>query len=133
MKNRTVQYVVLIGGVLLLAGAAFALLWNEVLPARGGSGYALGAFWIWSGFLLMMDWHPQYGEWDRWEKQVYGLAFIWMGGALISIGFLARANIWQLLFLAFVPPALIALIGRGWYVNKKRSQAWKKQNQTEKD
>lgn len=133
MKNRKVQYALWFGVSVLLMVAAFALLWNEALPVRGGSGYALGAFWIWSGFLLMMDWHPEYRQWDRWERQVYGLAFIWMGGALASIGFLVRAGIWLLLALTFVPPALIALIGRGWYVNIKRSEEWKKQNQTEKD
>jgi len=133
MKNRTVQYVVFIVGALILIGAGFALMWNEIIPARGGSSFALGLLWIWSGFLLMTDWHPQYRDWDRWERRVYGLAFLWMGGALISIGFLAQANVWQLLALSFGPPILISLIGRFWYVEKKRSEAWKKQNQTEKD
>ena len=133
MKNRTVQHVVFIVGALVLLGAGIGLMWNEIIPARGGSGFTLGLFWIWSGFLLMMDWHPQYVDWDRWERRAYGLAFVWMGGALASIGFLTQANVWQLLIFAFVPPTLIALIGRLWYVEKKRSEAWKKQNQTEKD
>lgn len=133
MKNRTVQYVVYILGALILLGTGFALMWNEIIPPRGGSGFALGLFWIWNGFFLMTDWHPQYRDWDRWERRAYGLAFLWMGVVLASVGFLVWANVWQLLILAFVPPVLIALFGRVWYVNKKRSEEWKKQNQTEKD
>ena len=135
MKNRTVQYVVWIAGSLLLLGAAFALIFEEVFPARSG-GAAIGLFWVWTGFLLMMGWHPEYRQWDRWEQQVYGLAVAWAGGALAVIGFtslIERINVWLLISLIFAPPALIALTGRLWYVEKKRSQAWKKQNQTEKD
>ena len=132
MKNRKVQYVVWLIGSLLVMGVSFALILTQTIRAQGSIG--LGAYWIWTGFLLMIDWCPEWQKWDRWERQVYGLAFIWLGAAMVAISFLTRQpNVWLLLSLTFMPPALIALIGRGWYVNKKRSEEWKKQNQTEKD
>ena len=132
MKNRTVQYVVWIVGSVVLLGTVFALVFQQILPALGGIG--IGAFWLWTGFLLMMDWCPEWRQWDRWERQVYGLSFAWMGAAAIAMSFLiSQTNAWLFVVLTFVPPVLIALIGRIWYVEKKRSQAWKKQNQTEKD
>lgn len=132
MKNRKVQYAVWILGSLSVTGAYIALAF-EVFPVRAG-GSVMGVFWMWNGFCLMMDWHPEYRAWDRWQKQVYGLAFAWMGTALVAIGYITSPpNVWLLLSFTFVPPALIALIGRGWYVNKKRSEEWKKQNQIEKD
>lgn len=132
MKNRTVQYVVWIIGSVFLVGVFSALVLTRTIRASGSIG--LGAYWIWTGFLLAMDWCPEWRQWDRWERRVYGLAFAWMGGALVAISFLTyQPNVWLLLSLTFVPPALIALIGRRWYVEKKRSEEWKKQNQTEKD
>ena len=132
MKNRKAQYAVWIIGSVLLIGVLSALVLTRVIRASGMIG--LGAYWIWTGFLLMMDWCPEWQKWDRWERQVGGLAFIWLGAALALICFLTRQpNVWLLLSITFGPPALIALVGRFWYIEKKRSQAWKKQNQTEKD
>ena len=133
MKKRTVQYVVYILGALILLGAYVALVLTDVIPVRsGGNGFGLVV--LWNGLCQMLDWHPQFQERDRWERQVYGLAGVWMGGATVAMSALiSQANALLFVILTFVPPVLIALIGRLWYVEKKRSQAWKKQNQTEKD
>lgn len=132
MKNRTVQYVVWIGGTVLLFVLFSALVLTQTIRASGAIGW--GVYCVWTGLLLVLDWCPEWKQWDRWERQVYGLAIIWMGGAMTAICFFSeQPNLWLLLSLAFGPPAIIALVGRLWYVEKKRSQAWKKQNQTEKD
>ena len=132
MKNRNVQYAVWIIGTVVLVGAVFALVLAQIIPALGGIG--IGVFWVWTGFLMMMDWCPEWRQWDRWGRQVYGLAFAWMGGAAIAISLVTKpSNVRLFVALTFVPSVLIALIGRLWYVEKKRSEEWKKQNQTEKD
>ena len=48
---------------------------------------------------------------------------VWLIGTLLFSG----------VAFVFIPTVLIALIGRFWYVEKKRSEEWKKQNQIEKD
>lgn len=131
MKNRSVQYAVWIGGTVLLMGAAFALVWTQTIRASGMIG--LGAYWVWTGLLLMLDWCPEWQQWDCWERRVYGLAFVWLGGAMAAISFLtSQPNGWMLLSLTFGPPAIIVLVGRFWYVEKKRNEEYYK-NQTEKD
>ena len=131
MKNRSVQYVVWIGGTVLLLGAAFTLVLTKTIRASGMIG--LGLYWIWTGLLLVLDRCPEWKQWDRWERQVYGLAFVWLGGAMTAICFLTeQPNVWMLLALTFGPPAIIALVGRRWYVEKKRNDEYYKK-QTEKD
>ena len=132
MKKRSVQYIVWIGGTVLLCGGAFALAFAEVLPVQSGM-LPIGLFWLWNGLLVMPDRHPEYRDWDRWEKRAYGFAFAVLGGLWTAMSFTPLSRQWIPCILSIIPPALIALIGRLWYVEKKRSEEWKKQNQTEKD
>ena len=130
--SRKGKYAVWLIGALILVVTAGALILTEVITANGG-GFGMALFWLWNGFCLMMDWHPEYRQYDRWERRAYGLAFTVMGAALVAIPFIPITNIPAGLAFAFVPTGLIALIGRFWYVERKRSEEWKKQNQTEKD
>lgn len=132
MKNRSVQYAVFVGGTVLLCGSALALAFTEVLHVQSGM-LPIGLFWLWNGLLLMLGWHPEYRDWDRWEKQAYGFALAALGGLWTAMSFTPLSRQWMPCVLSIIPPALIALIGRFWYVEKKRSEEWKKQNQTEKD
>lgn len=130
MKNRKVQYAVWLIGALVLVGTAFALILMRVISANGGFGIAV--FWLWNGFCLLMDWHPEYRQWDRWERRAYGLAFTVMGGMLVALPFAPISNVLTGLAFVFVPTGLILLVGRFWYVERKRNQEYYK-NQTEKD
>ena len=129
--SRKKKYALWLIGTLVFSGTAFALAFMRLLSVRGGFGIAV--FWLWNGICLMMDWHPEYRQYDRWERRAYGLAFTVMGAALVAIAFIPMTNIMAGLAFVFVPTGLIALIGRFWYVVRKRSEEWNKQNQTEKD
>ena len=131
MKNRSVQYVVLIGGTVLLCGGAFALAFTENLHVQS-SMLPVGLFWLWNGLLMMLGWHPEYRDWDRWEKQAYGFALAVFGGLWTAMSFTPLSGQWMPCILSLIPPALIALVGRFWYVKRKRNQEYYK-NQTEKD
>lgn len=72
------------------------------------------------------------GRFDRYEKQVYGLAVGMMGLLWIAISFTPWADQWIPVLLTLVPPALIALVGRFWYVEKKQNEDYHKKL-TEKD
>jgi len=131
MKSRTMQYVVFIGGTVLLCGGAFVLTLTKLLHVQSGL-ILFGLFWLWDGLLLMPDWHPEFRIWDRWEKQAYGLALLVMGGLWTVMSFTPLSRQWLPCILSIVPPTLIALVGRFWYVEKKRNEEYYK-NQTEKD
>lgn len=129
--SRKKKYAVWLVGTLVFSGTAFALAFMRFLSVRGGLGIAV--FWLWNGICLMLDWHPEYRQWDRWERRAYGLATTVMGALLVSFPFVPISNILVGLAFVFVPAGLVALIGRYWYVERKRSEEWKKQHQTEKD
>ena len=131
MKSRKAKYAVWLIGTLVFSGTAFALAAMRFISARGGFGIAV--FWLWNGICLMLNWHPEYRQYDRWERRAYGLAITVMGAALVAFPFTGISNVLVGLAFVFAPTVLIALIGRFWYVEKKRSEEWKKQNQTEKD
>lgn len=131
MNSRKAKYAVWLIGALVLVGTAFSLILMRVITVNGGFGIAV--FWLWNGFCLMMDWHPEYRQFDRWERRAYGLAFTVMGVMLVTFPFVPISNVLVGLAFVFVPTGLVALIGRFWYVEKKRSEEWKKQHQTEKD
>lgn len=128
MKQKVVYW----GVMLLLVGGTFALAITRLAPIKSGL-ILWAAYWLWSGIMLLLDKNPQYPEWDRWQKQVYGLSFTVLGGLLVVACFTGLSHSWIAMVLLLIPPGLIAFVGRGWYVNKKRSEAWKKQNLTEKD
>ena len=129
--NRKRKYAVWLIGTLLFSGVAFVLDATRIISARGGLG--ISVFWLWSGICLMLDWHPEYRQYDQWERHAYGLATAVMGGLLVAASCCPIFNILSGLAFVFIPTILIALIGRFWYVEKKRSEEWKKQNQIEKD
>ena len=131
MKNRRMQYVVFIGGTVLLCGGAFALALTKVLSVQSGL-ILFGVFWLWNGLLLMAGRHPEFRKWDRWEKQAYGFALAVMGGLWTALSLTPLSKQWIPCLLSLVPPVLIALVGRLWYVEKKRNEDYYKK-QTEKD
>ncbi|MBR2935017.1 MAG: hypothetical protein IKB79_05510 [Oscillospiraceae bacterium] len=131
MKNKTTQYVVWIIGTVLLCGVAFALAITKVLNVQSGL-ILFGLYWLWNGLLLIPDRHPEFRKWDRWEKRAYGLALAGLGGLWTVMSFTPLSRQWIPCILSIVPPALIALVGRYWYVEKKRNEEYYK-NQTEKD
>ncbi len=125
------QYALWLGGAVVLPIGAFILVYTQVLP--GYSGLSMfGVYWLWTGFVLMLNQHPEYRKWDRWEKQAYGFALAVMGGLWTALSFTPLSRQWIPCILSIVPPVLIALVGRYWYVEKKRNQEYYK-NQTEKD
>jgi len=130
MRSRKAKYAVWLIGTLVLSGTAFALAFMRVISARGGLGIAV--FWLWNGFCLLMDWHPEYRQYDRWERRAYGLATTVMGGMLVTLPFTSISNVLTGLAFVFAPTGLVALVGRFWYVERKRNEEYDK-NQTEKD
>ena len=132
MKNRRSQYVLFIGGTVFLCGGAFVLALTKILNVYSGGLLLFGLFWLWNGILLPADRHPEFRKWDRWENRVYGLALAVLGGTWTALSFIPMSQQWLPCVLSLIPPAMIALVGRLWYVEKKRNEEYDK-NQTEKD
>lgn len=130
--SRKVQYLIFIGGTVLLCGGAFVLALTKVLQVNSGGLLLFGLFWLWDGLLLMSGRHPEYRSWDRWEKQVYGLSLAVMGAQWAVLSFTPVSRQGLACIVSFVPAILLALVGRFWYVEKKRNEEYYK-NQTEKD
>lgn len=125
------QYALWLGGAVVLPIGAFVLVYTRVLP--GYSGLSMfGVYWLWTGLVLMLNQHPEYRKWDRWEKQAYGFALAVMGALWTALSLTPLSKEWLPCILSLVPPALIALVGRFWYVEKKRNEEYYK-TQTEKD
>lgn len=125
MKKRPVSlwFVFLI----VVEAIVIALMLTRVLTPDSSSLLLMGVYWLWTGLPGKDD-----GRFDRYEKQVYGLAVGMMGLLWIAISFTPWADQWIPVLLTLVPPALIALVGRFWYVEKKRNEDYHKKL-TEKD
>ena len=126
------KWLVYLFGLLVLETAAITLVLSRTLRASGL--IVMGLYWLWTGIIQMLDRLPgkDNGRFDRYEKQVYGMAIGVMGLLWIVISFTPWANQWIPVLLTLVPPILIALAGRFWYVEKKRNEDYHK-NLTEKD
>ena len=125
MKKRPVSLWLVF--LIVVEAIVIALMLTRVLTPDSSSLLLMGVYWLWTGLPGKDD-----GRFDRYEKQVYGLAVGMMGLLWIAISFTPWADQWIPVLLTLVPPALIALVGRFWYVEKKRNEAYHK-NLTEKD
>ena len=129
------KYAFYLSGIILLEGAAYTLILTRTIQVD--AILTMGLFWIWTGITLMLDRIPgkDRGQFDRYEKHVYGLATAVMGVLWSVISFTPLVDEWIPVLLTLVPPVLVALGGRRWYVEHMRSRDWKRENQikTEKD
>ena len=114
------KWIVYLSGLLVLEGAAVVSILTRTIEAD--PLLIMGLYWLWSGIIQMLDQIPgrDNGRFDRWEKQVYGLAIGVMGLLWTAISFTLWVDQWIPVLLTLVPSALIALVGRFWYVEKKR-------------
>ena len=125
MKKRPVSLWLVF--LIVVEAIVIALMLTRVLTPDSSSLLLMGVYWLWTGLPGKDD-----GRFDRYEKQVYGLAVGMMGLLWIAISFTPWADQWIPVLLTLVPPALIALVGRFWYVEKKRNEDYHKKL-TEKD
>lgn len=131
--SRKMQYLLWLGVLLSAETLIVAAEFRSPTVHSGFVALMWSVYWLWNGILLMLDLHPEWRKWDRWERRAYGLSFAVMGVCCLPVYFGWVTNVWAGFALLLLPAGAVALIGRGWYVNKKRSEEWKKQNQTEKD
>ena len=133
MNNRKMQYLLWLGVLILLEALVIIAEFRSPTVHRGFTALMWAVYWMWNGILLMANLHPEYRNWDRWERRIYGLSFAVMGVCFLPVFIGWVTNVWAYCALILLPAGLVALAGRYWYVEKKRSEEWKKQNQTEKD
>ena len=114
-------YVLFVGGAVLLTGIAVAIVFAANITVSGV--IAAGIFFAWSGLLLMLDKHPEFQSWDRYERRVYGLAFLVLGVLWSVLSFSPLANYIEPPLLCTVPPLVIALVGKKTYVKRMRRKA----------
>jgi len=122
------KYAFYLGGIILLEGTAYALILTRIIQAD--PMLTMGLFWLWTGITMILDMVPgkDNGRFDRYEKDAYGLAFALMGVLWSGISFTPMVDEWIPCLLTLVPPAIVALVGRRWYVERMRSRDWKREN-----
>ena len=122
------KYAFYLGGIILLEGTAYALILTRTIQAD--PMLTMGLFWLWTGINMILDMVPgkDNGRFDRYEKDAYGLAFAVMGVLWSVISFTPMVDEWIPCLLTLVPPAIVALVGRRWYVERMRSRDWKREN-----
>ena len=114
------SYTLFVGGALLLTGIVLAVVFAANITVSGL--VAGGIFFAWSGLLLMLDRHPEYQNWDKYERQVYGLAFLVVGVLWSVLSFSPLVNYIEPPLLCMVPSLIIAFVGRKTYVERMRSK-----------
>ena len=115
------QYALLVGGLIVLTGAALLAVFAANITVSGLIAAAI--FFVWSGLLLMLDKHPEYQSWDRYERQVYGLAFLVAGVLWTFLSFSPLVNYVEPPLLCMVPSLIIAFVGKKTYVKRMRRKA----------
>jgi len=122
------KYAFYLGGIILLEGMAYTLILTRTIQAD--PMLTMGLFWLWTGITMILDMVPgkDNGRFDRYEKDAYGLAFALMGVLWSGISFTPMVDEWIPCLLTLVPPAIVALVGRRWYVERMRSRDWKREN-----
>jgi predicted membrane channel-forming protein YqfA (hemolysin III family) len=132
MNNRKMRYLLWLGVLIPLEALVIIAEFRSPTVHRGFTALMWAVYWLWNGILLMADLHPEYRKWDRWERQVYGLSFVVLGVCFLPVFIGWITNVWVYCALILLPGGLVALVGRFWYVEKKRNEEYYK-NQTEKD
>jgi len=122
------KYAFYLGGIILLEGMAYTLILTRTIQAD--PMLTMGLFWLWTGITMILDMVPgkDNGRFDCYEKDAYGLAFALMGVLWSVISFTPMVDEWIPCLLTLVPPAIVALVGRRWYVERMRSRDWKREN-----